>query len=232
MLYPLIFLIISMFLPLNVLANCEQKRRSCEVSSLQGDISKDIQLLEEKSLQKIEDLVKDKDFKDFLTIAENRTQKPENNINSSSEKDSFLQTFPDSTYQAPASCYIFVSFSLGEKALVNLASEAKRWGAILVLRGFKDGSYTKTAKALQKIILKTGQGILIDPELFTLFAVTDVPTFVLSKPVPFLAVERIQTPIHDRIQGHVSIRYVLEVLAKEGDLRSEAQALLKRREMQ
>ena len=65
----------------------------------------------------------------------------------------------EETNLSEASLYIFVSFSLGEKALLNLAREAKQFDAILVLRGFKEGSYRKTAQALQEIITKTGQGV-------------------------------------------------------------------------
>lgn len=126
----------------------------------------------------------------------------------------------------PGNFYIFVSLSLGEKALLNLAIDAKRYGATLVLRGFKAGSYVKTVHALQKIIQETGQGLIIDPELFTLFAIQAIPTFVLSKPFHLNASERIQTPLHDRIQGHVSPKYTLETFAKEGDLKDEAKSLL------
>jgi type-F conjugative transfer system pilin assembly protein TrbC len=129
----------------------------------------------------------------------------------------------------PSTLTLFVSFSLGEKALLNLAHEAKRWNANLVLRGFIDGSYAKTVKALQKIILETGQGVSIDPELFSLFNIKAVPTYVLSKPFQLNAQERTQTPLHDRIQGHVSLQYALEQFAKTGDLREEAQTLLEQR---
>ena len=122
--------------------------------------------------------------------------------------------------------YIFVSFSMGEKALLNLAHEAKQFNAILVLRGFKDGSYVNTAQSLQNMIIKTGQGVIIDPELYTLFNITAVPTFVLAKPFSLQSQTRIQTPIHDKLQGHVSVHYALEVFAKEGDLKEEVQHLL------
>lgn len=123
---------------------------------------------------------------------------------------------------------IFASFSLGEKSLLNFAHEAQRYGAIFVLRGFKDGSYTKTVQALQKIILETGQGFVIDPELFTLFSISSVPTFILAKPFSFSTSQRIATPIHDRLQGHVSAHYALETFAKDGDLQSVAKAFLEK----
>ncbi len=124
----------------------------------------------------------------------------------------------------PPPLLIFVSFSLGQKALLNLARDAKVWGGVLVLRGFKDGSHKKTALALEEIIAKSGVGFSVDPELFSLFNITSVPTFVLAKPFPS---QSAQTLLHDRMSGHVSLSYVLETFAKQGDLKTEAKALLK-----
>lgn len=170
--------------------------------------------LTEDALGKVETIKNDKDFQSFLT----ETLQQKEAVLKDSEFQNFVNQVPLQTIPQNKSgdLYIFLSFSMGEKALLNLAIDAKRYGATLVLRGFIDGSYAKTAKALQKIIIKTGQGFIIDPELFTLFAVNAVPTFILAKPFQVSITDRTQTPIHDRLQGHVSIRYALEVLAKEG----------------
>ncbi len=179
--------------------------------------------------KKIDEVLNNKEFQAFVdeasTLKGSFLSVGSSSLEFSKKPNPSPTTFSHSTFSTP-SFYVFVSFSLGEKALMNLAEDAKRWGATLVLRGFKEGSYRKTVKALQHIIQKTGQGVLIDPELFTLFAITAVPTFVLSKPFPVSTMDRIQTSIHDRLQGHVSIQYVLEAFAKEGDLREEAQTLL------
>ncbi len=193
----------------------------------------------ENSLKIVEAMKEDKDFQTFLTES---SQKRAVAL-ADPEFQNFVITLqtqiptqvPQLKHQLdyksqPGELYIFVSFSLGEKALLNLAQEAKRWNATLVLRGFIDGSYAKTAKALQNIIIKTGQGFIIDPELFSLFSITAVPTYVLAKPFQLNAIERTSTPLHDRIQGHVSIHYALELFAKEGGLREEAQLLLKQRD--
>lgn len=177
--------------------------------------------LEGISLQKIDTLRQDKEFQDIVSELQTKKQ---NAPNTSFTLNTALQeALPESP---KANLYIFVSFSLGEKALLNLAYEAKQFEATFVLRGFKDGSYRKTAQALQNIITKTGQGVLIDPELFSLFNITAVPSFILAKPFQLFSPERAQTPIHDRLQGHVSVHYALEVFAKSGDLKGEAQKLL------
>jgi len=229
------------------------QQASCPASLPEGFFSEGLLLgdpLSEKSLiensQKIiETVQKDKDFHSFLTES---AQKQEAVLESQEFQD-IVRTLRVSTLQdqpqlknshsksSPAELTLFMSFSLGEPALLNLAREAKIYGATLVLRGFKDTSYAQTVKALQKIIQETGMGFIIDPELFSLFAVTAVPTIILSRPFHIHAVEsktlesktleRIQTPIHDRIQGHVSLHYALEMFAKEGDLQNEARSLLK-----
>ena len=171
----------------------------------------EIHELQSDSLKKIELLQQDKGFQNFVADLKEKISEP----------------FTDRLQKInSAELTLFVSFSLGEKALLNLAHEAKLYRATLVLRGFKDNSYAQTVKALQKIIQETGQGFIIDPELFSLFSVTAVPTYVLSRPFHLYAPEQTQTPLHDRLQGHVSVQYALEALAKEGDLQSEAQSLL------
>lgn len=176
---------------------------------------KGVEDLRQESLEKIEFLQKDAAFQEIVKVLENHSLNAQNTaVNSVPETESNL--------------YIFVSFSLGEKALLNLAHDAKQFGATLVLRGFKGGSYAKTVQSLNKIVLKTGQGVIVDPELYSLFDITAVPTFILSKPFTLAPLERTQTPTHDKLQGHVSARYALEMFSKEGDLKDEAQALLKR----
>jgi type-F conjugative transfer system pilin assembly protein TrbC len=178
-----------------------------------------VKLLQKDSLQRVEDLVKDPSFQHILAELQNSSSQEDNpTLNEQKQAQ---------TKKTNGELYLFVSFSMGEKALLNLAHEAKQYGATLVLRGFKDGSYTKTSKALQKIIEETGQGILIDPELYELFRITAVPTCALAKPFALQPQTRTQTPIHDKIQGHVSVRYALEQFAKKGDLMQEAQLLLK-----
>ena len=211
---------------------------SCKVIPLD---EKGIQILQEDSLKKVNELqdnkeiqafqqtlfrnkglvLEDKEFQEFVTELH---EKLPNSLSTCQNAEK--PTFVDPSNSPEGNFYIFVSFSLGEKALMNLAHEAQHYGATLVLRGFRDGSYAKTVQALQKIILKTNQGFTVDPELFTLFSISSVPTFVLTRSFPLNVFERTSTPLHDRMQGHVSIHYALETFSKEGDLRAEAQAFL------
>jgi len=110
--------------------------------------------------------------------------------------------------------FVFVSLSMQEANLIQLAKEAKQYGAILVLRGLKNNSFRQTATALKNIIEKAENGLLIDPTLFRQHHVTHVPTFVLET---------------DVIAGNISLAYALERMSQEGDQKEHAAQLLKGR---
>lgn len=202
---------------------CSKAKHSCRDAFYQNLPILDSSLihLEKESFQKLEVLQQSKEFQDIVSGLQSGMLNTKNAVHSAStaaggiSRESFKPSF-----------YLFVSFSLGEEALFNLAHEAKQFGVTLVLRGFREGSYRKTAQAFQKIITKTGQGVIIDPELFSLFSITAIPTFVLSKSFHLHSRIRIQTPIHDKLQGHVSVHYALETFIKEGKLKEEANSLL------
>lgn len=209
-------------------AACGQQTSSCPVESrfLKEKTSFEHHSLEieeqelespsQTSLEKLDQLVHQDEFKDFLTDLKKQGEE--------SVFKSFLPLQepldqgpqPQESRTHPA-LYIFISFSLGDLALLHLAEEAKEYGATLVLRGLKEGSLRKTIASLQKILLKTSQGVLIDPELFNRFSITTVPTFILSQAKAF-----------DRLCGHVSFIYALETFAREGDLKKAAHDLLQK----
>lgn len=193
---------------------------ACPVS-LQEDFIRDAQ-------KSVEAMKQNKDFQSFLSHSFVQRETVLKDVEFQDVVGDLQKPLTQASQErdTPSNLYVFVSFSMGEKALMNLVREAKAYDATLILRGFIEGSYAKTVRALQNIINKTGEGLLIDPELFGLFGVTAVPTYVLSQPFQLSSSERLQTPLHDRLVGHVSIRYALEVFSGSGDLKEGAQALL------
>ena len=193
-----------LFLSFNILGTACHLENGCP-AFLQAD-----------SLKRIDEVKEDKDFQSFLSDS----LEHKNTVLENKEFQEFVTTLHEKlphslptcqnaektnligsqAYNSKGNFYIFVSFSLGEKVLLNLAHEAQRYGAIFVLRGFKDGSYAKTVQALQKIILETGQGFVIDPELFNLFSVASVPTYILTKPFELNTAKRMQTPFQDLLR--------------------------------
>ena len=70
--------------------------------------------------------------------------------------------------------YVFVSWSMSFASLKMLAQEADEQKAILVFRGLKEDSFTKTASHFKEL----GEGAIIDPLLFRENNINVVPTFI------------------------------------------------------
>ncbi len=106
---------------------------------------------------------------------------------------------------------IFVSLSMPKNLLEQYDAIAKKIGAKLVLKGFKNNSFKDTIQYTQKIVVQ------VDPVAFKKFGITSVPSFVLSDNDKF-----------DKLVGNISINYALTRFKDEGDLRSKAQEYLAR----
>ena len=123
---------------------------------------------------------------------------------------------------------IFVSSSMPIGLLKSYAREAIRYNGVLVFRGLPEGSFYRLAKLVSDISGNNAEGIAmqIDDEAFKAFNVKVVPTIVLSKTASIFS-EQVQGGAFDKIGGNVTIKYALEVFAKEGDLKENARELLK-----
>lgn len=123
---------------------------------------------------------------------------------------------------------IFVSSSMPISLLKSYAREAIRYNGVLVFRGLPEGSFYRLAKLVSDISGNNAEGIAmqIDDEAFKAFNVKVVPTIVLSKTASIFS-EQVQGGAFDKIGGNVTIKYALEVFAKEGDLKENARELLK-----
>jgi len=74
---------------------------------------------------------------------------------------------------------VFVSLSMPKETLTELSRQAKDAGAVLVLRGLKGGSWSKTmteAKSVNKALVEWE----IHPQLFKQFKIDAVPAIVLA----------------------------------------------------
>lgn len=101
--------------------------------------------------------------------------------------------------------FVFISFSMPDEALLDLARDLGKAGGILVIRGIPDNSFRALASRL--LVLKE-QGlktaIQINPKLFEEYDVTTVPTFV-----------RIGDQSWDKVSGHISLSYALELFGDD-----------------
>lgn len=116
---------------------------------------------------------------------------------------------------------IFVSSKMPKKTLVNLMNQASSLGAVFVIRGLMNNSYTKTYKYFFSLRGNNNISIVINPPLFKAFDVNVVPTFALYKSDQNLMTQACKTtPIFTKVSGEVTVKYALEQLkgSKHADL--------------
>jgi type-F conjugative transfer system pilin assembly protein TrbC len=115
--------------------------------------------------------------------------------------------------------YIFISFAMGDHNLKQVFEMADIYGAIPVLRGLKDNSFSQTAIEIKKLGEKGG--VIIDPNLFEEYNVTMVPTFVLAREKDCLEGMSCYKKF-DKLAGNVKAGYVLDKIIQSGSLSNEA----------
>ena len=76
---------------------------------------------------------------------------------------------------------VFVSFSMPEPTLRRLVDQAAKAQAVLVIRGFVNGSLRETVAHARGLIGHRQVAFQIDPQSFDRFAVVKTPTFVLVR---------------------------------------------------
>lgn len=79
----------------------------------------------------------------------------------------------------PYDLFVFVSSSMPAEALKSYSKQAKKLGAILVLRGFVNDKSSETRKFVAEMN-EGGAEWMIHPESFTVFKVESVPSIVLA----------------------------------------------------
>ena len=121
-----------------------------------------------------------------------------------------------------------VSFSMPKDTLKNLALQADKAGAVLVLRGMVDDSLTATTKAIREVLGEDAgdSTFQVDPNVYKAYAVQDVPTFVLAKQPPQAEQACELGKDYVAVRGDVSLTYALRELAKQPHWDTAAQRYL------
>lgn len=130
----------------------------------------------------------------------------------------FEQTHvPDANLKEKTDLIAFVSFSMPDASLKRIAAESSKAGAVMVIRGFKDHSLKATMAATEEIAALGGK-LLIHPDLFNQYSITEVPTFVLAKTGEALenscATDDNLCSTGYQVKGDVSLHAVLEYFEK------------------
>lgn len=130
------------------------------------------------------------------------------------------------TYAVPEDALIvFVSFSMPERVLKNLAQQAREVGAVMVLRGMVDGKLSATQDAARRVNA-AGAAWEINPELFKTFDVQTVPAFVLTGNKDAInqgcAVDSSgqcsPTNTFSKVSGDISIEIALDTIRRRTDI--------------
>lgn len=150
------------------------------------------------------------------------------NLKEMMEMPGFDQDLKAEVLKPRPSLQIFVSHSMPISLLKSYAKEATKYNGVLVFRGLPAGSFHRLAKLVSDISGDNAEGIAmqIDDEAFKAFNIKIVPTIVLSRSASIFS-EQVRGGSFDKIGGNVTIKYALEVFAKEGDLKENARELLK-----
>lgn len=150
------------------------------------------------------------------------------NLKEMMEMPGFDQDLKAEVLKPRPSLQIFVSHSMPISLLKIYAKEATKYNGVLVFRGLPAGSFHKLSNLVSDISGDNAEGIAmqIDDEAFKAFNIKIVPTIVLSRSASIFS-EQVKGGAFDKIGGNVTIKYALEVFAKEGDLKENARELLK-----
>jgi conjugal transfer pilus assembly protein TrbC len=128
--------------------------------------------------------------------------------------EQFRQTQADTAPQGPA-LLVFVSFSMPPENLLRLAQQAKQADGVLVFRGLAGASLREMVARVQPLA-KTGAAIQINPEAFTRFGVSVVPTFALANSAEPCGDSVCEASVQ-RVAGDVTLDHALERLARTDD---------------
>ena len=127
----------------------------------------------------------------------------------SEKKKTVSQGVSSLTRSSSKEVIVFVSLGMPSNSLKQLAIEAEKTKARLVIRGLLDNNFKTTMTRLQELKIP----VEIDPTLFELFEVERVPTFVRCRVTP-------EGPVkagHDRISGNIFISDAIEKFDRFGE---------------
>lgn len=125
-----------------------------------------------------------------------------------------------------AEVIVFMSLAVPEPSWRQWSAEAARTGAPMVLRGFRSDGFMATVRAIGERRPGDGAGAAIDPRLFRLFRIAQVPAVaVVPGGVPPCATRGCSDdppPPHDLVTGNIGLEAVLEIVSREGGPGREA----------
>jgi len=125
---------------------------------------------------------------------------------------------------------VFVSTSMSVSLLKNYGDMAKKYGAVLVLNGLPEGSWSSLSNLIYELNRDKQEddhiSLQIDDTAFDEYGITRVPTIVLAKEKSIFEDDNNKEAVFDKIAGNIGIRRALEEFAAKGRLQEEATGIL------
>ena len=113
--------------------------------------------------------------------------------------------------------YVFLSFNMPDQSLKVLLKAAKQKGYSPVIRGFIEGSMTKTVSKIKSMIDMTKEGVAVDPEAFEEFNITKVPSFVIAEDYRCDDQDNCSKAKYNKVTGNVTLDYAESYMIKNGE---------------
>ena len=113
---------------------------------------------------------------------------------------------------------IFISFSMPMESLKAWSEQAQKIHAPLIIRGLLNDSFADTQKAVRQMTVNSHGGVIIDPRLFQIDQITQVPAVVVRRKTPntCLPNQSCWQPEDDGIvMGDVGLESALKSIAQE-----------------
>lgn len=114
---------------------------------------------------------------------------------------------------------VFISFSMPMESIKRIVQETSKIDGVVVLRGFVDGSYQKTAEIIATLGEKRGN-IQVNPEAFKKYKIEQVPSIILVQSDQEGSVDSEGCALPGTfigISGDVSLPYALNRIKERGN---------------
>lgn len=127
--------------------------------------------------------------------------------------------FPAPESTATAEIIVFASLSMPESSWRQWSRQAAKAGTPLVLRGIGEEGLAATANRIMARRAPDGAGATVDPRLFRLFRIAQVPAVAVVPggvaPCASPGCSAEPPPPHDLVTGNVGLERALEIVARE-----------------
>ena len=122
---------------------------------------------------------------------------------------------------------IFVSNSMPIPLLQSYAKEAEKYSGVLVFKGLPEGGFQALSKLVMQLQKEGDNAAMqIDDEGFERFGIKVVPSIVLASEESCLPWQTCNL-VYDKIIGNIGVRAALVKFSEDGELKKQAQDILR-----